>query len=947
MAAQYPSAVALKDNLGAQLTYSQMMDKVHVISNSLLIAGVGNNHVVGVFQEPSVDWICSILAIWRAGATYVPLDIRNGIPRLQSIVTDANPTAIIYHDLSAEDMLQLETDNSKNINLSALDSVTEDYEVANQAQSDGRAVIIYTSGSTGKPKGISLPHASIRNEMEGYSKEWNIGQEVVLQQSAYSFDFSLDQILAAMANGGTLFVASRSARENPVEVAMIVANEGITYTKATPSEYTAWIGFASDHLSAASAWKFAFGGGEAITRALMRDFKNLDLKDLKLLNSYGPAEATISCVKADLDYRTLANGDEEVAPAGYPLPNYSLQIVDKNEEVVPNGVSGEILVGGAGVSMGYFNDQELTDAKFLADSQVTARFTKQGWTRVYRTGDKGYLRESDGVLMIQGRIDGDTQIKLRGIRMELTDIENVILQTAGQLIDQVIVSLRGDPKFLVAHAKFAQQVPAEEQAKVGEELLSRLPLPQFMRPSLIIPIENFPLNNHNKTDRRAVGQLPLPKLEEFDDDDLSETEKTLRDIWKSIVSDEIGEIVRIGKLTDFFQAGGNSLLLVKLQSLILDKFDVSLSVAKLFGTAMLQPMAALIETTETVNRIDWDVETAVSPKLLARSNSSEQKSTDKDGQVVLLTGATGYLGERILNELIADDRVSKVHCVAVRSTAALENAIESSEKVNVHPGDLTQPLLGLSESHFTAMAQEVDTIIHSGANRAFWDQYHLLRAANVTSTKELALMASSRKIPIHFLSSGGVMDFISKDADISNNSATSVRAYQPPTNGSAGYVASKWASEVYLENLQDQVGIPVHIHRVTPSTDDTASSIPTDVLEELGELAMQTKSLPVESNDWEGTFDLLPVQPLASKVVRSAVQQTTSTAAATSFMHYPGEVRLRMKDIMDEMKEHRDITDGWDRVLPHIWIGKAKKMGFSYHIASNDVLIGGALNLRR
>ena len=953
MVVEHGESVAVRDGMGNALTYSEMARRVDAISASLSKLSVSAGSTIAVFQEPSADWICSLLAIWKCGGVYVPLELRNGVPRLAIIVKDCQPGAIICHDKTANDVPALGSKSAKVVNVSRV-SASEIIGVANKALPQAPAVILYTSGSTGVPKGIILRHSSIRNEMEGYSKEWNIGRETVLQQSAYSFDFSLDQMLAGLANGGTVYVVPESKRRDPAELANLINNEKITYTKATPSEYSSWLRYGWTSLARASQWRYAFGGGEALTGTLVQGFRDLNITGLRLLNSYGPGEVTVSCTKAEIKYWEASQISEDAIPAGFPLPNYALYIVDRNMDPVPVGVTGEILIGGAGCAVGYLNNDKLTKTKFIPDINPSPEYASKGWTTVYKSGDMGHLR-SDGALIFEGRIEGDTQIKLRGIRIELEDIENTIIEAADGVICKAVCSVRGDPQFLVAHVEFSTTYPESEREQFLKTLGLRLPLPQYMRPARIIALDMIPLNSHSKTNRLAINALPLPSVSRTSREDvvLSETEQTLKKIWQEIVSKDIAATVTIDRDTDFFHVGGNSLLLVKLQAIIRETFNAALPMVELFEASTLGSMATKIENASAVVAIDWEAETAVQADLIASKAIDSKQSVDSPrpnaGLVVLLTGATGFLGRHLLQQLDSDSRVSQIHCVAVRQNSDFEPrqlAIES-DKITIHTGDLTESQLGLSDTSFSALARDVDVIIHSGANRSFWDYYQQLRPPNLASTKELARLASSRQIPIHFISSGGVLQ-LSKNEN--TTTASSMASFKPPVDGSMGYVASKWSSETYLENASTALGLPIHIHRVTPAA--ASSSATPELLSEFSDLANRIKTLPSQAG-WTGTFDLIRVRTLAQNICAAALTLNltptlTSTQedseknqkAITTFQHHESEIRLRMQDVVEHLETHEG-RNSYERLAPHKWVGKAKGLGIGFHFASQDFSIGG------
>ena len=539
---------------------------------------------VAVFQQPSADWVCSLLAIWRAGGTYIPMDLRNPIPRLAAIAKAAKPTVILCQTDTEGDVKELSS-KATVINVSNLGDSVPVAKI--QAKANTAATILFTSGSTGTPKGVILHHSALRNTIEGFVQQYDIGAEKVLQQSAFTFDLSLDQILCGLVNGGSVFVATKENRVDPAAIASIVKSERITYTHATPSEYSSWITYGPESLMNAADWSFAFGGGETMPLSLRDSIESLGLEGLTLYNSYGPAES-ITCTKIKVQCGTNLEDDTEAIPVGYPLPNYSVYVVDRNLELVPQGVTGEILIGGPSVANGYLNDERLSSRHFVSNPW--------GNGVVYRTGDVGYFRE-DSALMFRGRVASDTQVKLRGIRIDLKEIESCIIRASEGALDIAIVSIRpGD--ILVAHIKFCagEYTTESEQKAFLQNLRFLLPLPVYMVPAVFVPVERMPMNAHNKTDRKAVQALPLPQTDHGRTGEaLSEMERTLLEVWKEVVPAEMADVVDIGSQTGLFELGGNSLLLVKLQSLVNKRFDVGLSLIDLFGAASLGAMAARIE----------------------------------------------------------------------------------------------------------------------------------------------------------------------------------------------------------------------------------------------------------------------------------------------------------------------------------------------------------------
>lgn len=698
-----------------------------------------------------------MLAIMRVGGIYVPLDLRNPMPRLAAVAKDSDPSAVLVDASTLNHAPKLNTAQARIINISALDEAKSS-RIANHARPDSPAAILYTSGSTGTPKGIVVTHFGLRNEIEGYTKTWGLGAERALQQSSFTFNHSSDQIYTGLVNGGMVYIVPSSQRGDPLEITRIVQEHSITYTKATPSENSLSMQYGRENLTRASEWRFAFGGGEPLAVTVTDEFASLadDLPRLRSFNSYGPTEISISSHKMEIEYQDLRGMLKDMGriPCGYSLPNYHTYVVDQQLRPLSVGMPGELCIGGAGVSLGYLNNQELTSRHFVPNPFASPDDIANGWTRMYRTSDIGHLRE-DGAMVFHNRIAGDTQVKIRGLRIELSDIEsNIVAAAKGTLKDAIVTLHEGDPEFLVAHVVFAPQHDVTDKAAFLERLCGQLPTPQYMIPVMAIPLDKLPLTNHSKVDRRAIKEMPLPSCKRVgsahEESELTETMVQLKRLWRNVLGRDNEKLgLDITPSTSFFLVGGNSLLSVRLQSQIRQVFDVVIPLVELLGANALGDMARKIEESSQVHAIDWEEETAP-PRIpaLLQDVPTPRRADEQAGKpkAVLVTGATGYLARFLLPHLAASPEVGTIHCVAVRERpAGSPRQVPRSPKITSHGGDLSLPRLGLSAEVFRALSSDVDAILHLGGVRSFWDNYHVLRASNVHSTRELIKLAAPRR----------------------------------------------------------------------------------------------------------------------------------------------------------------------------------------------------------
>ncbi|KAL9106182.1 MAG: hypothetical protein Q9227_008774 [Pyrenula ochraceoflavens] len=976
-----PDSMALRDGVGSRLTFAQMSERVNVIAGAMKYSNVSQGMRVAVYQEPTADWICSLVAIWKIGAVFVPLDNRFPTSRLSQLVDKSKPSVILCHSPTFSLAVKLQQPELRLLNISNIQD-TKGTVIANEASPENPALILFTSGSTGTPKALELSHPNLNNAIQGLLSPHGFGlrkrkgdaQEIWLQQSAPSFDLAISEVLLGLCNGDVIYVVDKNRRGDPLAISEIILSEKITCTAGTTSEYSAWLRWGATHFRNAEAWKLAVCGGEPLTNTLKVAFQDL-AKPLALFNIYGPTETTIACNVARINYDNAFGKSMEPVTIGRPLPNYSVYVVDRETNAVPVGFKGEIVIGGAGVANGYFGQPDLTAAAFLTDKLTpTSTFPGQR-TELYRTGDIGRYHE-DGNLYVLGRIDGDTQIKLNGIRIELEEVEAVILRTSGGVIHNAVVSVRRNPDFLVGHIEFAApHSDTAEKRSFLRSLLAQLPLPKYMCPAVLIPLENIPLNPHGKTDRRAVQALALPEHDDNDHvgiaehgDGLDETELRLQDIWTQVLPEECLRAVLIRATTDFFQLGGNSYLLIILQRIIRERFAVSIPVMQLFDSSTIRAMADRIKKGAVTGSIVWDAETALEgdlEALTAPDTASREHHNSKTGQIVVLTGSTGYLGRHLLQRLVEDPMVSKIHCVAVRghSDSHPRELTIGSSKIKVHGGDLSELLLGLDEDEFVHLASHADSIIHCGANRSFWDYYQTLRGPNVTSTKTLVRMASKRAIPLHFISSGGLVvgchenkENDSKQQQQQQSQPGSITSSfgAPPADGSDGYLASKWASEAYLEHAaaSSSLRLPVYIHRVTrtPSSSAAAgleSDAAADLVGEIIDLTARLRILPTTSG-WSGSFDLIRTKGLVERMIGHVLGDSSGNDESTSssspfYVHYASEVHIEMREVAERMKElgvegglADEAEDGMERLSPPVWAGRVKKEGFGWHFSGQD-----------
>ena len=937
MVQKFPEHMAVKFGFGEQhMTYLQLNDRSKRIAQIVFEAGASSKSGVAVLCQPCLDGVASILAILRIGANYIPLDPRNPRGRLSTMVGDSSPAILLCDDEMSDTASALGFEHEcAVINMSSVSNDGSKFE-PNLAKANEPAITLYTSGSTGKPKGIALAHRNWVNQFAGVTKEYNIGQETVLQQSSCGFDMAIDQIFVALCNGGTLVVAPKEIRGDAIEISKLMLEMNITYTMAVPSEYSAMIRHGGDSLRQCRLWKFGFSGGEKISDHLREGFRALALPEFMLINVYGPTEITVSCCRGIVPIHENVELNHDFCPVGSVLPNYAVYILDGDGKLVPQGFPGEIYVGGLGIGNGYLMREELSAQKFIPDTFVTED-KKSEWSLMYKTGDRGRLL-NDGSLVFIERMDDDSQIKLRGQRIELEEIANTILRAANGRLANVVISPRGQPDtFLVAFAVFNSDFSGVDVDRVTylKQLRRELPLPQYMRPAAIVPLLDIPLGVNGKINRRAIDAITLPL--DFDDDEvateLEDNEKELLRVWKEVLHSTVGKSLKIDRDTDFFEAGGNSLLMIKLQAAIQQEMGVKMALVEMVEHCSLGAMAQrLSKGSATTLTIDWEKETAIPELEFSTAVNSSSREQPVQGRTVILTGATGFLGGHILQHLVASERVAQVHCIAIRQHgASIRDLPIQSKKIIVHYGDLSLPRLGLSEAAFTTLSALADAIIHNGADVSFLKSYTSLRKSNVVSTRELIRLAAPHRIPIHFVSSAGVAAFV--PTTLLPLREVSLRSYPPNVQGgSHGYQAAKWASERMLEKAAELLNIRVCIHRPTGIVG--AGAPESDIIANLLRYSRELRMAPTMEG-WSGYFDFVPVESVADDVcsrVLSWQEESTSDVGAPliTIVHNCNEEAFPVAQLGSHLEKECDGDGaGFACLGMGEWIEKARELGMN------------------
>ena len=530
-----PDATAVVDGR-TSLTYEELDRRANQLAHRLRAEGVGRGTRVAICLERSVDLAVALLGVLRTGAAYVPLDVIFPPPRLAHMLTDSAARVLVTHDrvcalLPPFDGTVIALDGDAE-SLGREPSGDPDVEV----RGDDVAYVIYTSGSTGRPKGVEVLHRGVVNLLESMRREPGFSEDdVLLAVATFSFDIALVELLLPIVSGGTVVIASAAAALDGPALQHLLDGHGVTVMQATPATWqlllrSGWTGRPGLRI---------FCGGEAIPRSLADELLVAVGEEGSLWNLYGPTETTVYSAAS-----RVTPGEHPV-DLGHPIANTRLYVLDEHRRQVPDGAVGELAIGGDGLARGYLDHPALTAARFVPDP-----FGGHGAT-LYCTGDR-VRYDAHGRLQFLGRMDH--QVKLRGFRIELAEIEAELL--AHDAVTDAVVIVREDQpgdRRLVAYLVTAS--PAPEAGALRAFLAMRLP--DYMVPSAFVALEALPLSAGGKLDRAA---LPRPAVTGSASIAKPRTplEIMLAEVWQEILG-----IEDVGREDNFFDLGGHSLLTVE------------------------------------------------------------------------------------------------------------------------------------------------------------------------------------------------------------------------------------------------------------------------------------------------------------------------------------------------------------------------------------------------
>lgn len=757
------SAVLFAD---AKRTRAQVNGMANSLARYLRGAcGVQNGSRVGLIMERNAEIVTAIYGVLKADAACVMLDLIFPEERVRAILEDSEVSVVLTtrRQRALVERIRETLPGLQAIEADDPEGAWNRYDSSNlnlNVDLASTAFLVYTSGSTGKPKGVEIGHLVISNLTQHCTSAccFTSGQ-VLLALSAVSFDMFLLDTVGALGTGMSVVIASEEEMRDPRAFAQVVKRHGIQVFQATPTRMQMFL----DEPAVRPVLKeieVIVLAGEEFPRTLLAQLQHGTRA--QLINAYGPTETS---------YSTIQNATHaERITIGFPIANYRCYVMDANQQLQPVGVIGELCIGGHGVARGYLHLSEQTAARFLLDPHNPGQ-------RMYRTGDLARWLPS-GEIEYLGRID--RQVKIRGYRIEIDEIE-ARLQSFPPIVGCAVVPQEDERGKKELTAFFVA-----ERLLTAREIYTYLEphLPPYMIPARFMQLDYFPLTTSGKKDRKALAAMEVTDqpAHSLYEPARNEREQRVIDVWEEVLGRS-----PVGIHDQFFALGGNSLKAIQVVALLGKDFIININ--DLFELTDLAALAARIEynpnnLADVINDLRTNAHEYEGPeaqqrlvKCLADYRTAlkiscpqpyfERKTYGK----LLLTGATGFLGSHLLQELFVN---TSAHLVLLLRGDTIGEAVsrlriryehyfgvgsleELLPRVTVVLGDLAKPGLGVTESVLRELADTVDGIINAAANLKHFGRQEELFAVNVHGLSELLDLAQTgRRKDVHHISTTSV-----------------------------------------------------------------------------------------------------------------------------------------------------------------------------------------------
>ena len=769
-----------------KLTYRELNEKANQLARFLLNNGAEPNSIIGVMLPRSVDTIVSMLAIIKLNCAYFLIDIALPEDRVLYMLDKSNTTLLITNNQTP----YIDYNNKINISKEYYSYSTDD--ISFNILSTSPFSVIFTSGSTGKPKGIILTHQGVNNMFHNYIEVLKIDScSNFISISSVAFDMFMVEVFITLLSGKKLVLSNEEQQKIPILIYKLIKEHNVNFLLTTPSRINLML--FQDLMKDLVSLKIIQLGGEALTSELYKKLRNNT--NAHIFNGYGPSEITACCSSKEITNSSIT--------IGKPFNNFNIFVLDKDLNICPIGVPGELCVSGDGLAIGYINNEQMTQKSFINSF-------KYG-DRIYRTGDLGLLNKNNELEYI-GRIDN--QIKIRGLRVELSEIEKQLLKIDS--ISECAVIYKPEEEYISAFIVSTEMKP--DYSVIREKLKKVLPM--YMVPKYITKIDKMPITNNGKIDKKLLLSYHEDKNIQTHSDSILEhitpEEELFCNVWKELLNNDISVNDNV------FDIGADSLLAIKFKTRML-AYGIDIAYSDIFKYPTIRKLCNNVNHNKQKNDDNNDEYDYLNINRLLEENNIKNISETKfsNNNNILLLGSNGFVGMHILYNYIKNDK-GIAYCL-VRGKQGIsaynrfmkalhfyfgdELDIFINNRIFIITGNILRKNFGLLDKDLKTLADKVDVVINAAAIVKHYGNAKEFNDINVGTTEvALDFCKASNKRFIH-ISSLSVSGNASLEPELSENNFTSDISFseqnlfigQPLNNV---YINSKFMAErLILENI--------------------------------------------------------------------------------------------------------------------------------------------------